>query len=152
MRCNFLILAAAAALIALAGSCSRAVGEAAAHNESGSPWIADPADSVCGLPDPRMLSNPARIDYVSVLAATPEMRRIQQEGIDPASPRGVVLRQQAVDRLFHAAEFVRSREGYCSVWKRIAHRDGRSIPDVSAAVRARFPASQPLPDGEVSAR
>lgn len=111
-------------------------GEDVAELESG--WIVDMADNVCGLADPRMLSRPARIEYPALLAATPEMKRILEEGIDPNSSIGVALRQRGVDRVLRAADRVREQEGYCSVWKRISHRDGRVIPDISKQVRAGF--------------
>ena len=101
--------------------------------ESG--WIVDPTDNVCGLADPRMLSRPARVDHPFLLAATPEMKRIAQEGIDPNSPIGVMLRQRGIDRVLRSADRVREQEGYCSIWKRIRHRDGRVIPDVTEPVR-----------------
>jgi hypothetical protein len=83
-----------------------------------------------------MLSNPARVDYPAVLDATPEMRQIRDEKIDPSSSRGIQLRQSAVDRVRRAAEKVRSARGHCSVWKQIRHRDGRAIPDVTQLVLA----------------
>lgn len=112
-----------------------AAGNAVEKPEFESGWIVDPADNVCGLSDPRMLSRPARVDHPVVLAATPEMKRIVEEGIDPNSPIGVMLRQRGVDRVLRAANRVREQECYCSVWKRIRHRDGRAIPNVTDLVR-----------------
>lgn len=114
------------------------VGRGGEASDVESAWIVDPTDNVCGLSDPRMLSRPARVDHPLLLAATPEMKRIANEGIDPNSPLGVMLRQQAVDRVLRAADHVRQRDGYCSVWKRIRHRDGRAIPDVTDPVRQRL--------------
>ncbi|MCY2959153.1 MAG: hypothetical protein NTY35_03225 [Planctomycetota bacterium] len=127
-------------LILGAASCAEALGHVRPDDSAqvDTRWIVDPADNVCGLSDARMLSRPARVDYPVVLAATPEMKRIVDEGIDPNSSVGVMLRQQAVDRVLRVAEQVRVREGYCSVWKRIRHRDGRVIPDVTEPVRQRL--------------
>jgi hypothetical protein len=54
-----------------------------ASHEAETTWIVDRADNICGLDDPRMLSKPARVDYDALLAATPEMRRIKDDKIDP---------------------------------------------------------------------
>ena len=99
-------------------------------------WVVHRADNICGLDDARMLSNPARVDYPSLLDATPEMKQIRDEKIDPNSSRGIQLRQAAVDRVRRATEKVRSSRGHCSVWKQIRHRDGRAIPDVTQLVLA----------------
>jgi len=115
-----------------------AAGRSSGMSDVESAWIVDQTDNVCGLSDPRMLSRPARVDHPALLAATPEMKRIANEGIDPNSSLGVALRQQAVDRVLRAADHVRQHEGYCSVWKRIRHRDGRVIPDVTDPVRQRL--------------
>jgi hypothetical protein len=100
----------------------------------GSGWIVDRADNICGLDDGEMLSNPARVDYDRLLSATPEMKRIRDEGIAPDSSKGIQLRQAAVDRVRRASDAVRAGQGHCSVWKRVRHRDGRSVPDITDAV------------------
>ncbi len=104
--------------------------------EVGTSWIAARGDSICGLDDPRLLSHPARVDYTRVLDSTPEMKKMQHDGIDPASPAGIQLKTQAVDRVRTAAEKARLAGGYCSVWKRISHRDGREVPDLTVQVIA----------------
>lgn len=101
-------------------------------------WIVAPSDNICGLRDARTLSNPSRIDFDAVLAATPEMERMRKESIDPSTPEGVRLRQNANDRVFRAADSIRASNGYCSVWKSIRHRDGRAVPDVTEAVKAKL--------------
>jgi hypothetical protein len=126
-----------AAVLAVAGLNSFA-GSGSEDRDADTVWIADPRDSVCGLSDPRMLSRPAQLDHPFLMALTPEIKRIRDEGIDPNSPLGVMLRQHAVDRVQRAAEFVRHRDGYCSVWKRIRHRDGHAAPDVTEPVRQRL--------------
>jgi hypothetical protein len=98
-------------------------------------WIVDRSDNICGLDDPRMLSRPARVDYDILLRATPEMRRLRDEKIDPNSSEGIQLRQAAVDRVRNAADRVRQSESHCSVWKQIRHQDGRSVPDITDLVR-----------------
>lgn len=101
-------------------------------------WIANRADCICGLDELRLLSNPARIDHHRAMMQTPEMKKLIEENIDPASPLGIQLRMLAVDRVRSVADVVRVQGGHCSVWKRISHRDGRTVPDLTAAVIARL--------------
>ncbi|TAJ21500.1 MAG: hypothetical protein EPO68_04650 [Planctomycetota bacterium] len=101
-------------------------------------WIVNAGDNVCGLRDTRMLSNPAKIDYDALLAATPEMQKIKRDGIDPSSAEGIQLKQQAIDRVTKACENVRVAQGHCSVWKSISHKDGRAITDITDLVKAKL--------------
>jgi len=101
-------------------------------------WICDRSDNICGLDDPRMLSKPCKVDYDALLKATPEMKKIANDKIDPNSSEGINLRQKAVDRIRDKAEAIRSANGYCSVWKAISHKDGRSIPDITDLVKAQL--------------
>ena len=101
-------------------------------------WIVDKSDNICGLDDPKMLSKPAKVDYDALLKATPEMKKIKDDKIDPNSPQGIQLRQAAATRVQTAAEKVRVADGYCSVWKTIRHQDGRAIPDITDAVKAQL--------------
>jgi hypothetical protein len=94
-------------------------------------WIADRCDNICGLDDPRLLSCPAKVNYGLIFDATPEMKKLRDQGIDPYCPEGIQLRAKAADRVQTAADRVRLKGGYCSVWKRISHRDGRVIPDLT---------------------
>ena len=104
--------------------------------EADSGWIANKCDSICGLDDPRLLSHPARIVYRQVLDSTPEMKKLREQSIDPASPTGIQLRAEAVDRVRKASESARVQFGHCSVWKQIAHKDGRDVPDLTVQVIA----------------
>jgi hypothetical protein len=101
-------------------------------------WITNSSDNVCGLRDPRMLSNPAKIDYDALLAATPEMEKVKKDGIQPDSVEGIQLKQKAIDRVTKACESVRVAQGHCSVWKTISHKDARSIPDITSLVKAKL--------------
>lgn len=98
-------------------------------------WICDRADNICGLDDPKTLSSPAKVDYDALLKATPEYKKIKDEKIDVNSAEGIQLRQKAAERVRDACEKVRAAKSYCSVWKTIKHADGRSIPDVTDAVK-----------------
>jgi hypothetical protein len=104
-------------------------------------WIAAASDNICGLRDLKQLSNPARVDFEALLAATPELVKIAKDNIDPASAEGIQLRQAGIDRVTRASEALRAEVGYCSVWKAIRHSDGRSVPDVTESVKAKLPAA-----------
>jgi hypothetical protein len=107
-------------------------------SEMAQTWICDRSDSVCGLDDPKMLSKPAKFDYDAVLKATPEMKKITADKIDPNSSEGINLKNKAMDRVREKAESVRVAQGYCSVWKTISHKDGRTIPDITDLVKAQL--------------
>jgi len=129
---------AAAVLPTAANGGIEAARAAAAGVEPGAGWIVDRSDNICGLDDPKMLSKPAKVDYDALLRATPEMKKIKDDKIDPNSPQGIQLRQAAASRVQKAADKVRAADGYCSVWKTIKHHDGRAIPDVTDAVKAQL--------------
>lgn len=124
--------------IAHPGVAGRALAGSRPGSEPTTGWIVDRSDNICGLDDPKMLSKPAKVDYDALLKATPEMKKIKDDKIDPNSPEGIQLRQAAATRVQKAAEKVRSSSGYCSVWKTIRHQDGRAIPDVTDAVKAQL--------------
>lgn len=104
----------------------------------GRDWILRAADNICGLRDSRQLTRPALIDFDACLKATPEMKKIESQGIDPKSAEGIQLRSRAVTRLTNAADSVRTANGHCSVWKTIRHKDGRAIDDLTAKVIAQY--------------
>jgi hypothetical protein len=101
-------------------------------------WIVDRADNICGLDDAKMLSKPAKVDYDALLKATPELKKIKDDKIEPNSPQGIQLRQAAVTRVQTAAEKVRTTEGHCSVWKTVKHSDGRAVADITESVKAQL--------------
>lgn len=101
-------------------------------------WIVRSGDNICGLSDPKKLSNPGRVRYTELRDATPEMKKMKDKNIDPSSPEGIQLKQAAVDRIRNASDAVRGERGHCSVWKKIRHKDGRSIPDLTDLVKKRF--------------
>jgi hypothetical protein len=105
---------------------------------AGRDWILRTADNVCGLRDANQLTHPGLVDFEACLAATPEMKKIENQGIDPKSAEGIQLRSAAVTRVTTAAEAVRAAGGYCSVWKEIRHKDGRAIDDLSSRVIAQY--------------
>ena len=103
-----------------------------------SDWVAKRADNICGLKDANQLSNPAVINFKRCLAATPEMKKMKKDGIKPESPEGIRLKNAAVNRVTTAADTVRTAGGYCSVWKKISHKDGRRIPDLTTRVVGQY--------------
>ncbi|MEW6071933.1 MAG: hypothetical protein AB1726_04960 [Planctomycetota bacterium] len=99
-------------------------------------WRAQAEDNICGISNLNKVSNPAVVDYDALLAATPQMKRAKKEKIDPDSPEGKLLRQEAGSLITRKAEVVRAQRGHCGVWKAIRHEDGRAIPDITAEVLA----------------
>jgi hypothetical protein len=103
---------------------------------SGRDWIVKAADNICGLHDANQLSSPAVVDFSVLMAATPEMKKMRDQKIDPSTPDGIALKTAAVNRVTTACETVRVANGNCSVWKEIKHKDGRAIADVTEKVKA----------------
>jgi len=101
-------------------------------------WVVKRGDNLCGLRDPKQLSNPAKVNYKRCLAATPEMKKMESEGIRPGSPEGIQLKNAAATRVSTAANTVRKAGGFCSVWKAIKHNDGRDVSDITARIVGQY--------------
>jgi hypothetical protein len=101
-------------------------------------WIAKTTDNICGLKDTNQVSNPATVDFKACLDATPEMKKMKDEKIDASTPEGIKLTNAATNRVTQACETLRVANGYCSVWKTIKHKDGRTIADITELVKAQF--------------
>ena len=101
-------------------------------------WIAKTTDSICGLKDVNQVSNPALIDFQACLDATPQMKKLKDNKIDPNSPEGIKLTTEAANKVTAACETLRVANGYCSVWKTIRHKDGRTVADITDLVKATF--------------
>jgi hypothetical protein len=99
-------------------------------------WVVDRADNICGLEDAKTLSKPAKVDYDALLKATPQFKKIKDNKIDPNSPEGIQLRQEAANKVRDACDKIRQQNGYCSVWKTIKHTDGRAVADITDLVKA----------------
>jgi len=99
-------------------------------------WVVDRADNICGLEDAKTLSKPAKVDYDALLKATPQYKKIKDNKIDPNSPEGIQLRQEAANKVRDACDKIRQQNGYCSVWKTIKHTDGRAVADITDQVKA----------------
>ncbi|MBL8801761.1 MAG: hypothetical protein JNN27_07185 [Planctomycetes bacterium] len=118
--------------------CEVALIEAAPDCLPGRDWSAKAEDNICGLRDLAQVSSPVVIDFQACLDATPEMKKIKAEKIDPKSPDGIRLTTEATNRVTQACEAVQKANGYCSVWKAIKHKDGRAVTDISSQVTAQF--------------
>ena len=120
-------------------------------------WRAEARDNICGVSNPRHVTNPAVVDYMEVLRATPEMRDLGSRDIDPRSAEGQILRQRAVDHVRRIGSKVMRRNGHCSMWKEIKHRAGRKATDLTGELVAALSMSTvamstgKVPAGEVYA-
>jgi len=99
-------------------------------------WVAKSQDNVCGLSDVRMISNPGKVQFDALMKKTPEMKRLEDQGIDPNSAEGIQLRQAARMRVTRACEQVRVKTGHCSVWRAIRHTGGQQAVDLTDKVAA----------------
>ena len=120
------------ALPVVAIACSLFMSSATAQEAAGvAPWRAEAQDNICGVSNPRQVTNPAVVDYAKALKATPEMQDLIARGIDPQSAEGQILRQRAVDHVGRVSSKVMRRNGHCSIWKTIKHRSGRNAPELT---------------------
>lgn len=101
----------------------------------GTPYVVTKSDNICGLDEPRQLTNPAVVDYDVLLEATDEHKKLIKDKIDPLSSEGITLLTKARARVLKACEAVRASNGHCSVWKVIKRRDKRSIDDITDEVK-----------------
>jgi hypothetical protein len=101
-------------------------------------WIVNKADNICGISSAKKISNPGVVDYDKLWAATPEIKKLKKDGIDPNSPEGKALRNQAKTRITKACHKVQGRKGRCSVWKKISHSGTKKATDITAAVKKLF--------------
>lgn len=97
-------------------------------------WVVKAGDNVCGVSEARQISNPAKVKYDALMRATPEMKEMKRKGIDKDSARGLVLIAEAKDRIKRVAKAVMTDKGHCSVWKKISHKRGRSVTDITDTV------------------
>ncbi|MFT5731413.1 MAG: hypothetical protein ACJA2W_000573 [Planctomycetota bacterium] len=119
---------------------------------TGSDYIAEHVDSICGLDDVRVLSKPASVQYDDLMNATAERRRMQAESIDPTSALGQVLETKARRRVHTACHAVMTRLEHCSVWKEITHRNGAEIADITPNVVAALDSADSGPETVAASR
>lgn len=104
----------------------------------GEKWVAEDDDNICGIKDLKKVSNPAKVDYDDLWAATPQIKEMKEKKIDPESTEGKALRSQAKTLITKTCELVRSAKSYCGVWKSIKNEDGRKVPDVTDDVKEKL--------------
>ncbi|MFT7667443.1 MAG: hypothetical protein ACI8X5_000122 [Planctomycetota bacterium] len=97
-------------------------------------WRIKSADNICGVSSSTQITNPAKVDYAKLMAATSEMKEIRREEIDKKSARGQALMTKAVARVLKASKRAMGDKGHCSVWKKISHKDGNKVTDLTRAV------------------
>jgi len=101
-------------------------------------WVAEQADNLCGISNLKRVTNPALVNYDSLLDATPQMTEMREKRIKPDSIEGKTLREAARKLIVTKAQAVQKLGGYDGLWKAITNKDGRSIDDVTADVIALF--------------
>ena len=106
-----------------------------------SAWRTNPKDNICGLTSTRQLTQPARIDYRTAIASTPEMKDLKRRGISLDSAEGQILRERAADRVRKIGSKLMKRKGHCSLWKEISHSNNRVIPDMTSELVTAIAAS-----------
>ncbi|MEM7310199.1 MAG: hypothetical protein AAF682_26225 [Planctomycetota bacterium] len=139
LRAQLLLSLAALAGPGLASSDAQEPVQAMAAVVQSDGWRAKASDNIAGISDVKKVSKPAVVDYDALLAATKEMKEIEKDRVDPNSTKGRKLRQQAIDRVTKAAEAIRKDNRYCSVWKKISHKDKNTkAADITSDVMAKL--------------
>lgn len=105
---------------------------------AGTDWVAKSADSICGVSTARQITNPAKVDYDELLEATSEMKELKREKIDKTSARGQALVTKATQKVREAAKKVMTEKGHCSVWKKISHKQKKTIVDLTSAIKPKL--------------
>ena len=142
MKTSRLQLLALCAFLLASGTVQAATVLASSAAEKGSfepggrDWIVKAENNICGLSDATQLSNPVVVDFAVLLDATPEYKKMKDQKISATSPEGIKLNNEAVNRIATQCESIRASNGYCSVWKEIKHRDGRTVTDATDKVKA----------------
>ncbi len=137
LQIGTLIAALAGATLVPALGAGVVIGLAEVENDDGrgTPYILEKADNICGLDEPKQLSNPAKVDYDALLEVTPQIKRMKRDKIDPNSAKGIQLRTEAEALVRDTCEKIRADKSYCSVWKKIERRDGGKIADITEKVK-----------------
>jgi hypothetical protein len=107
----------------------------------GTPYVVEKTDNICGLEEPKQLSDPVLVDCEALLEVTPQIKQMKRDKVDPNSARGIQLRTEAEALIREKCESVQSSKGHCSVWKKIERRDGGKIADITEAVKKKITGS-----------
>lgn len=105
---------------------------------TGSDWVVQSEDAVCGVSEAHQISNPAKVDYEALMKVTSEMKKLRKERIDKTSAEGLTLVTKARAKVCTAAKAVMKEKGYCSVWKKITHKKRQAVTDITAAVKKKL--------------
>jgi hypothetical protein len=100
-----------------------------------SSWVVIKSDNICGIANVHKISNPAVVEYRTLLHDTSQYKYIVKNGINPDSTQGKLLLSKAHTEIVKACENERQSGGYCGVWKKISHVDGRLIADITIQTR-----------------
>ena len=84
-------------------------------------WIADKADNVCGVKDPKQVKFPGIISWQRAMDTTAEMKKIKREKIDKNSALGITLIEAATRKTRNACQRSMKDMNVDSVWKQISH-------------------------------
>ena len=90
-------------------------------SELDSGWIATPADNICGVKEPRMVTQPGVVNWQQLMDSTPEMKKMKKEGIKRDSPKGAQLISEAQSRCKRACVKQMRVAKVDSMWKNISH-------------------------------
>ena len=85
-------------------------------------WVADAEDNICGLSDLRMIRQPGVVDWLALMNATSEIKKINREGIKRDSPEGIILITKAEEKCRIACVKQMRKTKVDSMWKRITHQ------------------------------
>jgi|TARA_Y100000296_G_scaffold37986_1_gene43975 hypothetical protein len=100
-------------------------------------WTAKAGDSVCGLANSKIVSNPAIVNWDLAINQTPSMKTLVKQKIKKTSPRGIILLQKAEDKVIKCSTEVMNDDGYDSVWKAIKHKQ-KKAPDITQKIIAKY--------------
>lgn len=104
----------------------------------GSDWVVKTSNSVVGVSQARQITNPAKVDYEKLMKATPEMKTLRKEGIEKTSARGQTLVTAAQSRIRRVSRTVMTEKGHCSVWKKISHKKGKAVTDLTETIKKKL--------------
>ena len=108
-------------LLGISSACLPPVMEHTFMVDSAIEWVAEAEDNICGLSDLRMIRQPGVVDWVSLMNATSEMKKIKREGIKKDSPEGILLITKAEGKCRTACVKQMRKTKVDSMWKRITH-------------------------------
>lgn len=100
----------------------------------GNDWKGNSSDNICGLSNPKHITNPAIVDYNKVYNAASPIKKMKKEGIDPSSAKGSELIAEATREIGKACRIVMSNKNLDSVWKKITSKAGKIPKDITNEV------------------